>query len=87
MEEGQEAVCGCVLGFPTSRIAVPASGSSRGSGCPPMYAAEIGWNNPHPLGQRTWNQGQSSSLIDPAAGNGAGLGSGGNIHWSEMGIF
>lgn len=87
MGEGQEAVCGCVLGFPKSRTAVPVSGSSRGSGSLPKHAAEVGWNNPHPLGQRTWNQGQSSSLTDPVAGNGTGPGSGGNIQWSEMGIF
>lgn len=81
MGEGQEAFCGCVLGFPTSRTAVRVSGSSRGSGSPLRHGAEVGLNNPHPLDRRTWNQGRSSSLIDPAAGNGAGPGLGGNIHW------
>lgn len=84
---GQEHVCGCVQGFPTSRTAVPVSDSSRGSYSLPTHAAEVGWNNPLPLCQRLWNQGQSSFLIDPAASNGAGPGSEGNSHWSEMEIF
>lgn len=80
--EGQDGVGGCVLGFPTSRTAVPVSGSSRGSGSHLKPAALP----PRPLGRRMWNQGRSSSLTEPAAGNGEGPGSMDNIRWSEMGI-
>ncbi len=69
-----------MLGFPTSHTGAPVSGSSRGSGSPQKHDAEVGWNIPHPLGRRMQNQGQSSSQNDPAAGNGDGLGPGGNFH-------
>lgn len=87
MGEGQDDVCGCVLGFPTCHTVVPVSGSSRDSGYLPKHAAAVGWHNPYPLGRKMWNHGQSSSRTDRAAGNGAGPGSEGNIHWSEMGIY
>lgn len=47
VEEGQEAACGCVQGFPTNRTALPVSGSSKDSGLPPTHTAVFGWNNPH----------------------------------------
>lgn len=50
---GQEAVCGCVQGFPTNHTAVPVSGSSKGSGLPPKHTVVVGWNNPHVLDRRT----------------------------------
>lgn len=72
-----------MLGFPTCRSAVSASGSSRGSG----FLPEHDWSHPRILGQMKWNQGQSSSLTDHAAGTGLGPCSGGNTLWSEMEIF
>lgn len=79
--EGQEAVCGCVLGFPTSRTAAPVSGSSRGSGDPPLqHAGEVDWNIQQPLAQMMLNQGQSNSQSDLAADNVAEPGPEGNIH-------
>lgn len=75
-----------MLGFPTSHTVVSVSGSSRGSGSLPKHVADVEWSNPHILGQMTWNQGQSSSLTDHAAGTGVGPGSGGNTLWSETEI-
>lgn len=71
-EEVQEAVCACVLGFPTSHIAALVSGRSRGSG------SHV--DNPHPLGQRMQNPGQSNSLIGHVASNRGWPGSGSNTH-------
>lgn len=87
MGVGPEAVCGCVQGFPTNHTAVPVSGSSMGSGLPPTHIEVVGWNNPHALDRRMWNQGQNSFLIGLAAGNGFQPGSVGKSHWSAMEIF
>lgn len=74
-------------GFPTSHTVISVSGSSTGSGSLPKHGADVDWSNPHIPGQTRWNQGQSNSLTDHAAGTGLGPGSGENTLWSEMGIF